>query len=271
MQSSSNRLPLDRNDALNSAVRNERDLGVFYYWTPTFAQKFFKEVVDEGLKGSGNYGVFGLGVYNGQGGSLREQNDNLHVVARLAFPGCLPNGQRYEVAMQGYTGRYVVLTSPISPRGIGPANAPANLADGFSDERLAWTFVYYPQPLGFQTEWTTGRGPSLNAAQTAIEEQDLEGGYVQSMYQIKNCYGVWFPFTRYSHYRGGYKTERNSPYSEIDEWELGCEWQMNSAAELVTMYTLTDRTNTTARSTANTLSYGQFEGSLLRFQFQFNY
>ena len=29
LQSSSNRLPLDRNDALNSAVRNERDLGIF--------------------------------------------------------------------------------------------------------------------------------------------------------------------------------------------------------------------------------------------------
>jgi hypothetical protein len=30
MQSSQNRLPLDRNDAMNSAVSNERDLGVFF-------------------------------------------------------------------------------------------------------------------------------------------------------------------------------------------------------------------------------------------------
>jgi phosphate-selective porin len=30
MQSSQNRLPLDRNDALNSAVSNERDVGVFF-------------------------------------------------------------------------------------------------------------------------------------------------------------------------------------------------------------------------------------------------
>jgi hypothetical protein len=34
MQSSQNRLPLDRNDALNSAVANERDLGVFFYYAP---------------------------------------------------------------------------------------------------------------------------------------------------------------------------------------------------------------------------------------------
>jgi len=85
MQSSSNRLVLDRNDALNSALRNERDFGVIYYWTPEPAQEFFTAVNDKGLKGSGNYGVFGLGAYAGQGGSLAEQNDNLHIVSRLHY------------------------------------------------------------------------------------------------------------------------------------------------------------------------------------------
>src|SRR5690606_13294752 len=33
MQSSQNRLLLDRNDALNSAISNERDLGIFLYIT----------------------------------------------------------------------------------------------------------------------------------------------------------------------------------------------------------------------------------------------
>lgn len=37
MQSSSNRLPLDRCDFLN-ATRSERGIGVFYYWTPDEAQ-----------------------------------------------------------------------------------------------------------------------------------------------------------------------------------------------------------------------------------------
>ena len=40
MQSSQNRLPLDRNDALNSAVSNERDLGVFFYFTPKKVREF---------------------------------------------------------------------------------------------------------------------------------------------------------------------------------------------------------------------------------------
>src|SRR5690606_27063174 len=66
LQSSQNRLPLDRNDALNSAVSNERDIGVFFYWAPEKIRKRFSMLVREGYKGTGDYGVFGLGVYNGQ-------------------------------------------------------------------------------------------------------------------------------------------------------------------------------------------------------------
>jgi hypothetical protein len=40
---------------------------------------------------------------------------------------------------------------------------------------------------------------------------------------------------------------------------------------LTTVYTFADRTNTATRSQANTLSYGQFVGDVLRMQFQFNY
>jgi len=41
--------------------------------------------------------------------------------------------------------------------------------------------------------------------------------------------------------------------------------------ELTLNYTLTDRTNTTAINRSGELSYRQFEGDLLRCQFQVNY
>lgn len=278
MQSSSNRIALDRTDPLNSSVRNERDLGVFYYWTPEPAQEFFKEVIDQGLKGSGNYGVFGLGCYNGQGGSLLEQNDTLHLVARLTLPMTLDNGQHIETSIQGYTGKYVVLSSPIRPLGMGATQtAPAGTqgagnSDGILDQRMAATFVYYPQPFGFQAEWNVGRGPALNAAQTAVVEDDLQGGYAQIMYQYKtSCHGTLFPFARYSYYKGGYKSERNAPFAHIDEFEMGCEWQLNPQMELTAQYTWTDRTNTTAVNQVGVVPYEQFVGQFLRFQFQFNY
>ncbi len=213
MQSSSNRLVLDRNDALNSAVRNERDFGAFYYWTPEPAQEFFSEVLDKGLKGSGNYGVFGLGTYVGQGGSLAEQNDNLHVVSRLTLPMKLACGQYAEIGMQGYTGRYTVAGATIRPLGVGAAAIPFGTLEqgnrrGILDQRLAWTGVWYPQPLGFQTEWTIGRGPALNATQTLVEERALYGGYAMTMYQHKTqCHGIVIPFLRWNYFKVG--TNRN--------------------------------------------------------------
>jgi hypothetical protein len=277
LQSSQNRLPLDRNDGFNSAVKNERDLGVFFYWTPEQAQTTFKSLVDEGLKGSGNYGVFGMGFYNGQGGSFREQNDDLHFVTRLTIPHTMESGQVVEASVQGYTGKYTVLSSTISPLGVGAAVRPLGTletgnSDGIDDERIGATLVYYPQPWGFQTEWNVGRGPCLNSTQTAVVDGALHGGYAMTMYRIQTqCHGEFFPFARCSFYQGGYKTERNAPDSQISEYELGLEWQFSKSLELVSMYTMTDRTNTQVLGTANTLSYTQFEGDILRFQLQVNY
>ncbi len=121
MQSSQNRVALDRTDAINSGVSpNERDLGLFYYWTPVEQQKLFKTLVDSGLKGSGNYGVFGVGVYNGQGGSQFELNDNVHTVARFTYPFQLENAQVVEMSVQGYTGYSVTNGAAIRPLGSGP-------------------------------------------------------------------------------------------------------------------------------------------------------
>ena len=66
MQSSSNRLALDRNDPLNSAFANERDLGAFFYWAPKEKREMLAKLVKTGLKGSGDYGIIGFGLFNGQ-------------------------------------------------------------------------------------------------------------------------------------------------------------------------------------------------------------
>ncbi len=285
LQSSSNRVPFDRNDAFNSGTKNERDLGVFFYYTPTWAQDFFKDVLEKGYKGSGDYGLFGVGFYNGQGGSLIEVNDDVHVAARMTLPMTFDNGQHMEVGIQGYFGEYAVTgstidsngpvadgvltpTGTVSTSGAGPSAAK----DGWNDERLGGSFVWYPQPFGFQTEWTVGRGPALNAAHTSIEERALYGGYAMLLYKHDTeCWGTWFPYARYQYFKGGYKSERNAPYNNIDEWEFGTEWQINPAAELTLAYMFTDRTNTSANSTIDSTSYRQFDGQAIRLQFQINY
>ncbi|HVL15531.1 MAG TPA: porin, partial [Gemmata sp.] len=230
MQSSQNRLPLDRTDPINTGVSpNERDLGVFYYWTPVEKQQLLRDLVDGGLKGSGNYGIFGFGAYNGQGGSQLEQNLNLHLVARVTYPFQLPNGQVVEGSLQGYTGEIVVPGADIRPLGAGDAITPEGTGGrkGFRDQRLAATFVWYPQPFGFQAEWNYGEGPGLNDEQTAVTVRPLNGGYAMVMYKLDTARcGIITPYCRYQHYRGGYRAVPNAPYGTHDEWNLGVEWQI---------------------------------------------
>jgi hypothetical protein len=52
---------------------------------------------------------------------------------------------------------------------------------------------------------------------------------------------------------------------------MGIEWQIRKEMELVVDYIITDRTNLTAFNLPNAISYGQFDGDVLRFQFQVNY
>lgn len=276
MQSSSNRLPMERNDAFNGATRNERDLGIFYYWTPLEAQRLYKFATDEGLKGSGNYGVIAWGFYNGQGGSLIEQNNNLHTIFRVNVPYQFDNGEIVELGIQGYHGKYTVLSSPIRALGVGPSIRPAGTLEtgnreGHLDQRLGWTAVLLPQPFGLQAEWTIGRGPTLNAAQNAIGVDFVNGGYVMAMYRHPHCWGTTIPFARWQYYKGGYKSERNAPFATINEWEFGFEWQPVPAAEFTMSYLITNRTNTTAIDAVGTIPYQQFVGNVLRMQFQFNY
>lgn len=53
LQSSQNRLPLDRSDPLNSALSNERDLAALFYWAPKEKRAMFSSLVKDGLKGVG--------------------------------------------------------------------------------------------------------------------------------------------------------------------------------------------------------------------------
>ncbi|UOQ55245.1 porin [Hymenobacter cellulosivorans] len=234
MQSSQNRLALDRNDALNSALSNERDLGAFIYWAPTAVRQRFSKLVKDGLKGSGDYGVVGLGVFNGQTANRPELNDQRHIVARLAYPLSI-GSQIIEPSVQAYTGHYVVGKDQLS---TGVKHRP-DLS--YPDQRLAATFVLYPQPFGVQAEYNVGRGPEFNPATDSIENQQLHGGYVLLNMRLHYQQQQFYPFVRVQYYDGGKKHERDARSYTVREAELGVEWQPSPSFELVTMYTLSSR------------------------------
>ena len=257
MQSSQNRLPLDRADATNSAVSNERDLGVFFYWAPTKTRKLFSSLVNDGLKGSGDYGVFGLGVYNGQTANRPELNENRHVVARMSYPFQLKN-QIIEPSIQAYKGQYTMSTLS--------SGVKVNETKTYKDERIGATFVLYPKPFGILAEYNVGYGPEFDKNADSITTQFLNGGFITASYKLDILDQTIIPFVRYQRYNGGKKHELDARSYEVEELEIGTEWQLNKNFELVVMYTMSSRR---FEDFAKQNNYQR--GNLLRIQAQVNF
>lgn len=259
LQSSQNRLPLDRNDALNSAVSNERDLGIFFYYAPKKIRERFSMLVSEGYKGSGDYGVFGIGAYNGQTANKPELNKNKHVVARLCYPFAVKS-QIFEPGFQAYTGKYEM------PDELLSGGVKVRPDKTYADERLAFSFVLYPRPFGIMAEYNMGRGPEYNPDTDSIEVQHLQGGYVTLNCMIKAKKQLLFPFVRGQYYDGGKKHERDARSYLVKELEFGLEWQPVKYVELVLAYTFSSR-----RFEDHAKPDNLQEGRLLRVQVQVNY
>jgi hypothetical protein len=245
-------------DALNSAVKDERDIGAFYYYTPDNIQKLMKEIQDSGLKHTGNYGLFGIGAYNGQGANQRESNDNYHVVARLSYPWKTESGQIYEAGIQGYSGKYIPSTA------IYKRTMAQNVTTG-------------------GTSTTTIAAPKIDGASTynkngVISAQKLNGGYVQASYKVDHFKvgdtdGTLIPFVKYQYYDGYQKAETNAPKNKVNDWEAGLEWQIANEVELVAYWHHMNRTNavTGAGTTQTVEDYAKFKADALRVQLQYNF
>jgi hypothetical protein len=259
MQSSQNRLNLDRSDAINSALSNERDMGAFFYWAPEKTRKLFSSLVNDGLKGSGDYGVFGFGLYNGQLANQPEANDNRHWVARLSYPFQI-GSQIIEPGIQMYSGLYTLNAANLTK------NVKVKSDLTYLDERQAATFVLYPKPFGISAEYNTGFGPQYNPSTDSIETQKLNGGYVLVNWKMEVKNTTLIPFARYNYYNGGKKMERDARGYLVKELEFGAEWQAAKNLEIVVAYNMADRT-TRDKSNPN----NQQKGNFLRIQVQVNY
>lgn len=270
LQSSQQRLAFDRSDGINSAANGERDLGVFLYYTTNDTRKLFRRLIDSGLKGSGDYGLLGIGVFNGQTLNVSERNDNKHVVLHATYPMELPYGQIIQFGVDAYRGAFNVGSTSIgSISGTGLPRIPLTENKGnYLDERVGVHFVLFPQPIGFQAEWNWGHGPQLNGAQTAIQEGSIQGGYVQGMYKW-DVNQPWLtsviPYVRYQEYSGGKKHRTNTPFNVVREWEVGAEWQFGKALEVTIAYAKSRRTDT------QTAPYAIREGDIVRTQVQWNF
>ena len=261
MQSSSNRLTLDRSDAVNSAVPSERDLGIVGYYTPPSVQKIWDRLAHDGQKLFGNYGAFGIGAFNGQGTNRTEQNRGLMKVAFATWPfeldglGSAFAGQVFEIGGSA-------MMNEVQPElRSGTISAVA-----YDDDRVGIHAMLYPQPFGIQAEWNWGKGPEYDRVAQSILTRNLNGGYVQMMYRAPtDSLGVLIPYARWQYYRGGWKAGTNAPRLATDELELGIEWQPWKVLEFTLAFARMKRAEADERRT------GRARGNLVRTQVQWNY
>ncbi len=271
-QASRVRMAIDRADATNSCATSERDLGLSFMWTPKVAQQRFKQMLDY-MYGPGDYGVFNVTVYNGQGLNQVETNANKHVGVRAAWPFELPGGRLMEVGVNAMRGMFTVNNGTCTAGSTsicGLNESRSSGARGYLDERVNFYVYYPPQPWGFIAEYVTGRGPK-RGADGIVRESHLYGGYVQGHYQWKySDTGLANFYSRWQSYHGGIKFQTAAADGTMSELETGVAWQPDPQWEVTVAYTYANRLNTfnTTPNTSATAPGQQIEayGNLLRFQ-----
>jgi len=256
MQSSSNRLPFDRSDPLNSAAPNERDFGAFFYYAPAKTREFFKNSSNDAMKGTGDYGVFAFGLYNGQTTNKPELNNNLHAVARLSYPFKIGK-QIIEPGIQAFAGKFTI------DQRSSEVKAVKDLT--YTDRRVAATIVLYQQPFGILAEYNVGESPSFDTATDSIMVKKLSGGFITASYRTNIGKGFLTPYARYQVYEGGKKQELDARRYDLNELELGVEWQPFKNLEVTLAYVISDRKYSDFKTDYNE------KGNFLRLQLQTNY
>ena len=100
------------------------------------------------------------------------------------------------------------------------------------------------------------------------------------MYQWNNfkfleTNGTLIAFAKWSYFDGFNKAESNAGQNNVNDWEIGGEWQLAPEVELVAYYHKMKRTNlVTGVQTAafpNRADYETFDADALRVQLQYNF
>lgn len=261
LQSSQNRVPLDRTDAINQSVPGERDLGAVAYFTPPAIQAIWDDLAKDGQKLFGNYGALGFGVYNGQTINRTERTGGLMTVALATMPvrldglGGIFEGQVAEFGASGMLNKF---RPELRSGGVS--------ATEYTDNHVGIHAMIYPRPFGIQAEWKWGKSPVWDPVAGAIKSDDSTGGYVMTMYRMPHTgIGQIIPFARWQKYRGGWKAAANAPRLDGEEYEAGVEWQPTKELEIVLSYSNVNKLEADERRT------GRAKGDVVRAQVQWNY
>jgi hypothetical protein len=86
-----------------------------------------------------------------------------------------------------------------------------------------------------------------------------------------NELGTFLPFIKWQYFNGANKAETNAPANDVNDIELGVEWQIAREVELAVIYHRMDRNNLVTGNRSGRIDYEHFDAEALRVQLQYNY
>jgi len=213
-QSSSSRLPLERNWVARRTISGERDTGIAYYYTDPEDAKLFGLAKDEHF-GTGDFGNIAVAFFNGQGiEDGAELNSDKHIVLRGCKPMLIKGfgsdseepTQYLEFGASYYAGDYV-------SKGLGKE---------VSEDLIGIHGYLAPQPFGLQAEYFTGE----------TEGADIDGFYVMALYRPEDGNGTFY--ARYDELDGRRKGRGAKDYTR-DRWTVGYAHELEDGKNRVTV------------------------------------
>jgi hypothetical protein len=93
---------------------------------------------------------------------------------------------------------------------------------------------------------------STTAAPNRIETKNLHGGYFLLNYKADTDLGTVIPFTRWSYFNGARKFVANSPSQNVNEIDIGIEYQPWPSFEISLVFTRAFTRTNTSLATAYT-------------------
>ncbi|MCX7597490.1 MAG: OprO/OprP family phosphate-selective porin [Armatimonadetes bacterium] len=214
-QSSSVRLPLERNYLAATMFPGERDTGLVLFYTDPDDRKLF-DASRKASFGVGDYGNLAIGFLNGQGRNQPEVNSSKHFVIRVTKPLSLGDEGRYmELGASYWHGTYFSKWDSDAP------------GQNFTDELLGFHLFVEPKPFGLQAEYYTGE----------TEGGDVDGWYAMGMLRTGTKGTL---FVRHEDYEGHRKGKGPSYIFDRSRTAIGYAHQIDERNRLTVEYDMED-------------------------------
>ncbi len=213
------RVPLQQSMLASRTMPGKRDVGVYVSYSSPEASRRFAELLNA-YHGSGNHGLFALGIYGGMGRTDNPEDGTAHLSLRAAVPLTAGGETIGEAGTSFFTGKYATRSA-------------AGDRVRIEDEQWGAHLFLAPRPFGLQAEYLTGTMPGLAATGETMARSN-DGWYAMGLWEAKEGVTV---FLRAQEFDGWVKRRDAQPAPfDYDARTLGVRWDATADTAVTLEY-----------------------------------